>query len=158
MLTYKYPTDLPAELPPTSAAWRQFARFVVVFTLVVITAAPAFAQPEPLPMQRSDRVVPAPLLSNQELILSLCVLVFGTFVVFIEYRLLSRTKSRADEVLRTLTVTLIVVVSLALVSSGYGKDQITPVLGLFGTILGYLLGANASSQGAASSKRGEEEP
>ena len=95
----------------------------------------------PPKLQPGEQSVAVPLLSDQELFLSLAVLLFGVFVVIIQYRLLSQTKSTADETLRTLTVSLIVVVSLVLVSSGYGKEQITPVLGLFGTIVGYLLGA-----------------
>lgn len=95
----------------------------------------------PLPLAPTDLHGAPALLSFQELGLSLAVLAFGVYIVAIQYRLLSRANSTADEVLRSLTVTLIVVVSLALVSSGYGKEQITPVLGLFGTIIGYLLGA-----------------
>ena len=83
------------------------------------------------------------------------VLLFGLYVVTLQYKLLRAAKSRADEALRALTVTLIVVISLALVSSGYGKDQITPVLGLFGTIVGYLLGAAHTKRGD-SSKRSDQ--
>jgi len=99
----------------------------------------------PPPLTTTDKAVAVPLLSNQELILSIVVLLFGVYVVTLEYKLLIAAKSRADEALRALTVTLIVVISLALVSSGYGKEQIVPVLGLFGTIVGYLLGAGRAA-------------
>ncbi len=97
----------------------------------------------PPPLVSTDRFNAVPLLSNQELGLSLAVLVFGLIIVVLQYRLLLAAKSNADEMMRALTVTLIVVVSLALVASGYGQEQITPVLGLFGTIVGYLLGAGS---------------
>jgi hypothetical protein len=48
---------------------------------------------------------------------------------------------------RSLVVTLIIVVSLALVAAGYGRDQITPVLALFGSIVGYLLGTASRKDG-----------
>jgi hypothetical protein len=116
------------------------AAAILLLRPATIWAADAVTNPPP-PLQPGEQKVAVPLLSYQELGLSLAVLLFGVFVVIIQYRLLSQIKSTADETLRTLTVSLIVVVSLVLVSSGYGKDQITPVLGLFGTIVGYLLGA-----------------
>jgi hypothetical protein len=100
----------------------------------------------PPPLANTDKVVAVPLLSNQELILSIVVLLFGVYVVTLQYRLLKDAQSGADESLRALTVTLIVVISLAMISSGYGKEQISPVLGLFGTIIGYLLGASKTGR------------
>jgi hypothetical protein len=70
---------------------------------------------------------------------------------------LKDAQSGADESLRALTVTLIVVISLAMISSGYGKEQISPVLGLFGTIIGYLLGASKTGRPLKRSKVEEAE-
>jgi hypothetical protein len=126
----------------------QFAKAAVSRTILArsaIVLALYDAASNPPPITSTDRFTAVPLLSWQEFFLSIVVLLFGVFVVTLQYRLLLAAKSRADEALRSLTVTLIVVVSLALVSSGYGKDQITPVLGLFGTIVGYLLGSARSA-------------
>lgn len=92
-----------------------------------------------------DLVDDVPLLSWQSVALSLIVLVFGTYVVTLQYKLLLAAKGQPGDALRGLTVTTIVVLALAIVSSGFGRDQITPVLGLFGTIVGYLLGAGSRS-------------
>jgi hypothetical protein len=115
-----------------------------VFIALLTSHVGAFAQDrnEPPPLLKTDRISAVPLLSSQELFLSIGVLLFGCFVLLLEFRLLNKLATGADEVMRVLTVTMIIVISLALVSSGYGKDQITPVLGLFGTIVGYLLGAS----------------
>jgi hypothetical protein len=117
---------------------------VGAFAALVGSIAYGLAQEPNLPpsLTSTDRISAVPLLSSQELLFSLCVLLFGCFVIFIEYRLLSKLAVAADEVLRVLTVTMMIVVSLALVSSGFGKEQISPVLALFGTIIGYLLGAS----------------
>lgn len=41
---------------------------------------------------------------------------------------------------RIVVITLVIVMSAFLVLIGYSEKQITPVIGLFGTIVGYLLG------------------
>ena len=110
--------------------------------MAIAAAGPALSQglaDNAAPPGADDKYNPVSLMSWEQLGLSLAVLLFGVFVLLIEYRLLSKVAASADSILRTLTVTLIVVVSLALVSSSYGASQITPVLGLFGTIVGYLL-------------------
>jgi hypothetical protein len=70
----------------------------------------------------------------------MAVMIFGVFVVVLEYRLLSRTKAAPTDIIRVLAVTLILVGSLFLITAGYSNNQISPVSGLFGTIAGYLLG------------------
>lgn len=71
--------------------------------------------------------------------LSSAVLVFGFFVILIAAYLIKSGKS-AESVLRIFGTILIVVSSLFLVVAGYSDKQIAPVLGLLGTIVGYLLG------------------
>ena len=116
---------------------------ILVVSFLFLLSNNVFSEPasNPPPLGTTNRVAAVPLLSNQELILSMVVILFGVYAATLQYKLLLSAKSNADEALRTLTVTLIIVISLALVSSGYGKEQITPVLALFGTIIGYLLGA-----------------
>ena len=80
------------------------------------------------------------ILSDYEFWLSLAVLLFGVFVVILEYRLLLRTKAGPTSIIRVLAVTLILVGSLFLITAGFSSSQISPVSGLFGTIAGYLLG------------------
>lgn len=84
-------------------------------------------------------------LSDLEFWLSVIIVLFGVFVVILEYRLLSRAKAKPADVMRVLAVTLILVGSLFLITAGYSNDQISPVSGLFGTVAGYLLGRSNGS-------------
>jgi hypothetical protein len=69
------------------------------------------------------------------------ILVFGLLIVGIQFFLLrSQRFQRADEITRPITVSLIIIGTLVLISSGFDNDQIAPAVGLFGTIAGYLLG------------------
>lgn len=71
--------------------------------------------------------------------ISLCILIFGLFVIWLATNLLHEGKS-ADNVLKTLGTLLIIIAALFLVVAGYSNEQIAPVIGLLGTIAGYLLG------------------
>ena len=71
--------------------------------------------------------------------ISAIVLLFGFFVCVLAAMLLRQGKS-ADNVLKTLGTILIIVAALFLVVAGYSNEQIAPVIGLLGTIAGYLLG------------------
>ena len=80
-------------------------------------------------------------LTSREFVLSLLVLAFGCVVLGLEHRLLAKLDNvNAKELARIYIVTLVVVGTLFLICSGYSSDQISPALGLFGTITGYLLG------------------
>src|SRR5205085_664452 len=85
--------------------------------------------------------------------LSVIIVLFGVFVVILEYRLLSRAKAKPSDVMRVLAVTLILVGSLFLITAGYSNDQISPVSGLFGTVAGYLLGRSNGSDPKVKNKK-----
>ncbi len=68
------------------------------------------------------------------------VLVFGLLVTIIAATLLFKGKSHGA-VLRVFGTILILVLSAFLVIAGYDDRQIAPVLGLLGTVAGYLLGS-----------------
>ena len=80
------------------------------------------------------------LLSDREYRLSVEILVLGVLVILAEFILLRSIKIRTGDVLRTFTVTLIILGMLLLITAGYGDRQIAPAAGLFGTIAGYILG------------------
>lgn len=67
------------------------------------------------------------------------VLLFGLLMSLIMGWLVKGGRP-SDQVLRTFCVPLIVVAAVFLVVVGYNQDQIAPVIGLLGTIAGYLLG------------------
>ncbi|HUW44928.1 MAG TPA: hypothetical protein VMW50_03940 [Dehalococcoidia bacterium] len=77
--------------------------------------------------------------------ISVAVLVFGIFVLLLAAYLIRIGKS-SESVLRIFGTVLIVVVSVFLVVAGYTSTQIAPVMGLLGTIAGYLLGKETTTK------------
>lgn len=82
--------------------------------------------------------------------ISSVVLVFGVFVLLLATYLI-RIGKNSEPVLRIFGTILIIVISVFLVVAGYTSNQIAPVMGLLGTIAGYLLGKETAS-------RSEKEP
>ncbi|WP_020535125.1 hypothetical protein [Lewinella cohaerens] len=93
-----------------------------------------------------------PTKSSQEVWLSLGVLVFGMIIVLAQAWIINSRKEPLSQSLKYLSVTLIIVGSLFLVTAGYGNSQIAPIIGLLGTVAGYLLGRTQSPAEAASGK------
>ena len=58
-----------------------------------------------------------------------------------------RREESLGESFKYLSVTLIIVGSLFLVTAGYGNTQIAPIIGLLGTVAGYLLGRSQMGEG-----------
>jgi uncharacterized protein YacL len=79
--------------------------------------------------------------TNQEVVYASIILAFGLIVLALAAWLISKTKSPDPIlILRFFVIILIVICAVLLVFVGYNKDQITQIVGLFGTITGYLLG------------------
>lgn len=79
--------------------------------------------------------------TDREERLSFSILLFGFFVLVVQYLLLRRPpRQSANEILQLLSINLIVTGTLFLISAGFSAEQIAPGLGLFGTIAGYVLG------------------
>lgn len=66
------------------------------------------------------------------------VLVFGLAVIVITAHLGS--KPHGEDFNKFNLVVLVIIASLFVVVAGYTEQQITPVIGLLGTIVGYVLG------------------
>ncbi|MEM9836597.1 MAG: hypothetical protein AAF828_08850 [Bacteroidota bacterium] len=87
----------------------------------------------------------SPTHSDVEVWLSIGVLVFGAVITLsLLYLLAQRTKDGPAndfmDALRYPVVLVIIVASLFLVTAGYDTAQMAPILGLLGTIAGYLMG------------------
>ena len=74
--------------------------------------------------------------------LTVSVLIFGLAVIVTMAVLVVR-KSSAGEVLRLFTVPMVIVAAVFLVVTGFSNAQITPVIGLLGTLAGYILGVQS---------------
>jgi hypothetical protein len=99
------------------------------------------AQGNPIPATASATTMQVSALSSVELWLAYAIIAFGFVVLCMQFILLRSAKhSEPEDILRLFTVTIIIIGTLALIAIGYSSQQIAPALGLFGTILGYLLG------------------
>lgn len=78
--------------------------------------------------------------------LVLAVLVFTVIALLLSTVLLWKRSADPSAVLRIFGVLAIIGVSAILLVAGYSNQQLTPIIGLFGAIAGYLLGRDANSK------------
>lgn len=83
---------------------------------------------------------------SSSLVVLLCigVLVFALLLASLATLLLMRTTVPPHYVIRLFGVTSIITFSAFLLVVGYSNEQLTPIIGLFGAIAGYLLGKEIS--------------
>lgn len=79
------------------------------------------------------------------------VLIFTAFALVLSSILLWRSKANGMQVLRIFGILCIVGLSAFLLIVAYNKDQLTPIVGLFGAIAGYLLGKESSANNESAS-------
>jgi hypothetical protein len=86
-----------------------------------------------------------PMWSLGEVFLSIAALIFGViFLAFISWALCKLVKNpSAEDILETYTIAFVIIGVLFMVAAGWGSNQIAPAIGLFGTIVGYMLGRSA---------------
>ena len=121
----------------------KFRLFSVGSTLLASLAYASVvqAQENPAPSRDGGTTTQVTAISSIELWLAGAIIVFGLIVLIMQFILLRRAvHTMPEDILRLFTVTMIIVGTLALIAIGYSSQQIAPALGLFGTILGYLLG------------------
>lgn len=84
---------------------------------------------------------------SQELVrfLALSVLGFSCLALVVAAMLLWRARATAQHVLRVTGIVSILGFSALLLVVGYDNQQLTPIIGLFGAIAGYLLGKDSSA-------------
>jgi hypothetical protein len=75
--------------------------------------------------------------------LSVSVLVFGFLIILLVFiLLLKQNKGIGVFTIKLFGLIIIITACLFLIVAGFSKDQISPVIGLFGIIAGYLLGSS----------------
>jgi hypothetical protein len=104
------------------------------------------ASPTPVPVVKAHWWT-----ADNALTISTIVLFFGLCVMFMSARALMRGIPAAA-VLRLFGMLTIIVMSVFLIVAGYNTEQVAPVVGLLGTLAGYLVGRSASSEIAERSK------
>jgi hypothetical protein len=108
-----------------------------------IPAAPTLTNPSPQAIATQATTGPGlvGIRTNFELLLTLGILLAGLLFALIVLYMSTRALAGATETIsRLFTVVLMVTAVLVLITAGYSNDQIAPVFGLFGTIVGYVLG------------------
>jgi len=78
--------------------------------------------------------------------LSTGVIGFSCIALILASVLLWRSNALPNQVLRVIGVITILAFSALLLVVGYSNEQLTPIVGLFGAIAGYLLGKDSKSQ------------
>ena len=79
--------------------------------------------------------------NQQQVVLSIAVLVFGLLIAVASmFVTLKREKGWGPLSTQIVGLTLVITAGLFLITAGYSQDQIAPMVGLLGTIAGYLLG------------------
>jgi hypothetical protein len=101
-----------------------------LFIVFLSSCAPAFQQ---LPEYSGKSLV--------EVYLSLGILIFGVIILGLQIGLMLKLgKGWGPNSIRMTGLTLVIIAGLFLITAGYSQDQIAPMVGLLGTIAGYLLG------------------
>lgn len=84
--------------------------------------------------------------SDTELYLSFAVLVFGLIVLGLQMGIMLKAgKGWGPNAIRICGLTLVIIAGVFLITAGYSQDQIAPMVGLLGTIAGYLLGKSENA-------------
>jgi len=85
--------------------------------------------------------------------LAIAILTVVVLTLLMAAVLMWRHRSSSSQILRTFGVIMIVGFATLLLVIGYSSEQLTPIIGLFGAVAGYLLGKDASTP----AKLGESE-
>jgi hypothetical protein len=123
----------------------------MVLCLIIMFSLPAFLEgssddtqnslnPPPIKPALKQATGADRLLTNTEISLSIAVLGFGSFIFLIQVLLMWKKDFDYHFMLKSSAVSLVIIGTLFLITSGFSNDQIAPAMGLFGSIVGYLLG------------------
>ncbi len=83
--------------------------------------------------------------NGPQILLSCLVLVFGLLVMAGELLvMLKRERGWGPNANQIVGLTLVVTAGLFLITAGYSQEQIAPMIGLLGTITGFLLGKSTN--------------
>ena len=76
-----------------------------------------------------------------EIALSIGVLVFGAIAMGLQILVMLRQNKYWDTwAIKIVGLTLVITAGLFLIVAGYSQDQVAPMMGILGTVIGYLLG------------------
>jgi hypothetical protein len=121
-----------------------FASIILIVSLVNVTAQ----TPTPYPTSFPSPMATPPAFSGRstyETQLGWGILVFGFLVIGLQVLVMLRLKKGwGTQSIRVVGLTLVLTSGLFLIVTGYSQEQIAPMIGLLGTITGFLLGKTTS--------------
>ena len=82
--------------------------------------------------------------ASNAMTISTVTLAFGMLTLCLATYLLVRLGADSRAVLKVFGLILIVTMSAFLMVAGYSDEQLTPIIGLLGTLAGYLLGTESA--------------
>lgn len=77
--------------------------------------------------------------------ISAAILVFGVLVLVLLALVVRKKTASTDDLLKLFMTPLVIIMAVFLVVAGYSDQQITPVMTLLGTIVGFLFGRHMQS-------------
>ena len=129
--------------------YRLIGTAVFAFGITVSLAGRAFSQAAP----KLENPTPQQSFAQSHLIdffgqktpyefwLTIAILISGLIFFGLSTRFVKSVESdKAEQAIRMVTTVLVVISTLVLITAGYNNEQIAPAFGLFGTLIGYLLG------------------
>lgn len=146
-------------------------KYLIIFIAIIIFSIPCIVNSQdsnqikqkdsskvglPTPQNQDFNSPPAKngkdqsLWQQREFMMTLIILIFGVLVLC--FLLLGKKSLGANEYVLVALV-LIVIASLVAIVAGYSQKQIAPAFGLFGTIVGFLLGNGTNSFNKPSNER-----
>ena len=97
--------------------------------------------------------------SPYEFWLTCLIIAFGLMVLGLYiYAIRNIRNRRPEDVSRALIVITVITGSLVLITAGYSNEQIAPAFGLFGTVIGYMLGRMSQAAPSAPAETPPAEP
>jgi hypothetical protein len=129
----------------SEATMRRIASLAVAIFLMAGSSVSALAQDIPEAPVVDNPPAPGGFFADQlipfQFWLAVVILVFGLILSVLTIRFLASTVARkTEEAIRALVVLWVIIGTLTLIAAGYSDQQIAPAFGLFGTIVGYILG------------------
>jgi hypothetical protein len=102
------------------------------------------------PASHAEQLGNEPFHSDREIWLSSAVLIFGILFLILTTISLFKLAERPNsgDLLKAYTISVIIIGVLFMIAAGWSNDQIAPATGLFGSIVGYLLGRSQTDGSA----------
>ncbi|HEY4327479.1 MAG TPA: hypothetical protein VGN20_26075 [Mucilaginibacter sp.] len=98
-------------------------------------------------------------IKNATIYLPLGLLIFSLILILaILLFLYKLDKGFGNYAFQTIGLILVVTAALFLIVTGYDKDQITPIIGLLGTIVGFIFGSNLSNKTTGKANKSDDNP